>query len=127
MIKPERQKIFDMTSGHCHFCGDALVFEHYGKTKRPYLDGAWELDHVIQRGKGGRSNPENYLPACGKCNHLRWHRTGDDLRELILLGLVAKDEIKKGTKLGAEISRMRAKHDVQNARRRMRGDGRQSG
>jgi 5-methylcytosine-specific restriction endonuclease McrA len=118
MTESERQKVFDKTSGHCHFCGDVLIFEHYGKTTRPYLDGAWELDHVIQRGKGGRSSPENYLPACGKCNHLRWDRTGDGLRELIRLGLVAKHEIKKGTKLGTEISRVRAQRDAQNARRR---------
>jgi len=42
----------DRTEGHCHFCGDGLVFEKYGVNDINNLDGAWEADHVIQRGKG---------------------------------------------------------------------------
>jgi len=108
MTESERRKVFDKTSGHCHFCGDALD------------PSAWQLDHVIQRGKGGRSSSENYLPACGKCNHLRWHRTGAGLRELILLGLVAKDEIKKKTDLGEMIDEQLKKRLARNAGRRKR-------
>jgi 5-methylcytosine-specific restriction endonuclease McrA len=103
-MRPELLRaVYDKTHGHCHFCGDKVVLGHHGETKRGYLRGAWELDHVIQRRKGGASNPDNHLPACWKCNRLRWHRKGRDLRRLILLGLVAQDEIKAGTKLGREI------------------------
>lgn len=114
MTEPERQKVFDKTGGHCHFCGDRLELDDHASGS----DGAWELDHVVQRGKGGWSSPENYLPACGKCNHLRWHRTGDDLRELILLGLVAKDEIKKKTDLGKRIDEQLKKRLARNEQRR---------
>lgn len=63
--------VYDKTRGHCHFCGDRVVLGHHGRTKSGYVRGAWELDHVIQRKKGGASNPDNYLPACWKCNRLR--------------------------------------------------------
>ncbi|UCG42547.1 MAG: HNH endonuclease [candidate division WOR-3 bacterium] len=91
--------IFAKTKGHCHFCGDKLRPELYGRrggAKR----GAWVIDHVIQRKRGGKDDIENYLPICPKCNHLRWHRRGENLRELLVLGLVAKDEVKKGSGLG---------------------------
>ena len=33
------------------------------------------VDHVVPRLKGGPSWPENLLPACGRCNKQRGHRT----------------------------------------------------
>jgi 5-methylcytosine-specific restriction endonuclease McrA len=94
------------------------VFENYGRTTKPYVSGSWELDHVIQRKKGGASKAENYLPACGKCNHLRWHRGGEELRELIWLGLVAQGEIKKKTALGRALEEKSAARLAQNRKRR---------
>ena len=39
-------------------------------------------DHVVPRLKGGPRWPENLLPACGRCNRERGHRTpGDWLEE----------------------------------------------
>jgi hypothetical protein len=118
-----RRAVFEKTGGHCHFCGDQLEFSRYGKTCGDNLEGAWELDHVVQRRKGGASNTDSYLPARWNCNRLRWHRKGRDLRRLILLGLVANDEIKTGTGLGRAI---RAKFEQRTAknRRRQRAAGR---
>lgn len=96
--------VYDKTHGHCHFCGDKVVLGHHGKTKGHPLRGAWELDHVIQRKRGGASNSDNYLPACWRCNRLRWHRRGRDLRRLIQLGLVANDEVMARTELGRAIA-----------------------
>jgi hypothetical protein len=110
--------VYDRTHGHCHFCGDKVVLGHHGKTKRGYLRGAWELDHIIQAAKGGKSNPDNYLPACWKCNRLRWHRKGQDLRRLILLGLVARDEIRAGSGLGRELTAKLARRKAYNRLRR---------
>jgi len=45
------RRIFDKTTGHCHFCGDPIIFENRGWSDRPH--GHWEVDHVIQRHKGG--------------------------------------------------------------------------
>ena len=92
--------IYSKTKGHCHFCGDPVIFNRYGCKKIKDLEGAWEADHIIQKGKGGSKSAENCLPACVRCNRLRWHRKGDNLRELLLLGLVAKDMVNKKTKLG---------------------------
>ncbi len=78
------QAIFNRTTGHCHFCGDAISFERRGWAAD--LSGYWALDHVIQRHKGGRRGADNCLPACTRCNRLRWHRTGPALRELLELG-----------------------------------------
>ena len=111
--------MFDKTSGHCHFCGDKVVLENYGKKRKPYPNGAWELDHVIQRKKGGASTADNYLPACKQCNHLRWHRSGSDLRRLILLGLVANDEIKADTELGRAVHAKLKNREAKNKQRQL--------
>ena len=109
--------VYDKTNGHCHFCGDRVVLGHHGKTKGHPLRGAWEMDHITQAAKGGANDPGNYLPACWKCNRLRWHRKGRDLRRLIVLGLVANDEIKTGTELGRAIH---AKSQQRKAKNRLR-------
>ena len=110
--------VFSKTNGHCHFCGDPLVFEKYGIKDVNSLEGAWESDHIIQKGKGGSDDIKNYLPTCVRCNRLRWHRKGENLRELIFLGLVAKSEIKKKTKIGEKITELKNKRIAQNQNRR---------
>jgi hypothetical protein len=114
-------EIFAKTNGHCHFCGDRIVFEHRGWSERP--DGHWEVDHVTQRGKGGRDTPGNCLPACTMCNRLRWHRTGDGLRELLLMGVIAVGEMNKGSRLGEALDRLGEERLAQNALRRSRDTG----
>jgi 5-methylcytosine-specific restriction endonuclease McrA len=121
-----RRVVFDKTRGHCHFCGDKVVLGHHGKTTGYPQRGAWELDHVIQAAKGGKSNLDNYLPACWKCNRLRWHRKGRELRRLILLGLVVNDEIKKKTKLGSAIEAKLTQHKVATEGRRVKREARRT-
>jgi 5-methylcytosine-specific restriction endonuclease McrA len=111
-------KIFERTQGHCHFCGDSLTFDRYGTTRGSNIDGAWEADHVIQKGKGGRKDASNCLPACVRCNRLRWHRKGDELRDVIFIGLIAKDEIRKKSVLGQALDQLRKKRLSLNERRR---------
>jgi hypothetical protein len=108
--------IFDKTSGHCHFCGDPIAFENRGWAK--VLSGHWEVDHVIQRGKGGGRSAENCLPACTRCNRLRWHRTGAELRELLLLGVLAVQEIRRGTPTGRRLLALKAQRLAENVERR---------
>jgi 5-methylcytosine-specific restriction endonuclease McrA len=110
--------IFEKTEGHCHFCGDSLVLEKYGAKDINDLDGAWEADHIIQKGKGGSKDVNNCLPSCVRCNRLRWHRKGNDLRELIFLGLIAKDEIRKKSDVGKMISGLKKKRIESNRSRR---------
>jgi len=82
------------------------------------LTGYWEVDHVIQRDKGGDDSVDNYLPACTRCNRLRWHRTGEKIRELLLLGLIAQDEVNKGTIIGKSLIQLREKRLINNNKRR---------
>jgi hypothetical protein len=110
--------IYGRTNGHCHFCGDPIKFENRGWSEEP--DGHWEVDHVIQRGKGGTRGPDNCLPACTRCNGLRWHRTGDDLRDLLLYGLIAVRAIKARSPIGKELERLKEARLAANARRRQR-------
>ena len=109
-------EVFNRTKGHCHFCGDPLVFDSYGKPD--HLKGAWEIDHVIQKGKGGSKDAANCLAACVRCNRLRWHRTGQEVRDLLFYGLIAKDEIKKRTQIGKMINELKDKRLNANSCRR---------
>ena len=88
MRETQLRSIWEKTKGHCHFCGDRVVFEKRGGKKVEDLTGYWEADHIIQRAKGGSKSAENCLPACTKCNKLRWHRAGENLRELLVLGAI---------------------------------------
>lgn len=114
--KDQRKEIFDRTNGHCHFCGDPLIFESYGKLDQE--QGAWAIDHIIQRGRGGSKDVSNCLPACTTCNRYRWHRSGKEVRDLLLYGLVARDEVRKGTRIGEAIAKLKEKRLLVNQSRR---------
>jgi 5-methylcytosine-specific restriction endonuclease McrA len=117
MTLTQLRRIFDKTRGHCHFCGDLLLFHRRGWREKN-LPGFWEVDHVIQRRKGGASAAENYLPACTRCNRLRWHRKGEMMRRLLRLGLIAHAEIRRATKLGKELAHREAQQLSRNRLRR---------
>ena len=117
MTKAQLRAIWERTGGHCHFCGDPVDFRRRGY-RRERLDGSWEVDHVVQRAKGGAVKLENCLPACTRCNRLRWHRRGAALRELLELGMIAKQEVNRMTELGEKLIILRSRQDRQNAERR---------
>lgn len=110
--------IFDSTSGHCHFCGDPVVLEKYGCVDISAIEGAWEADHIVQQGKGGSKLAENCLPACVQCNRLRWHRKGSEIRDLLVYGLIAKNEIKRDSVIGKTLKQLVARRMAANIKRR---------
>ena len=117
MTKAQLRAVWEKTAGHCHFCGDPVDFQRRGY--RPErIDGSWEVDHVVQRAKGGAMKIENCLPACTRCNRLRWHRRGVALRHLLELGMIARREVDRMTELGKKLVILRSKQDRQNAKRR---------
>jgi len=118
MREQQLRLIWEKTHGHCHFCGDPVEFQKRGWTDGE-LVGYWEVDHIIQRGKGGAMSPENCLPACTRCNRLRWHRTGEAIRELLLLGLVASSEVRRHSDVGNDLERLRQDWLRRNERRRL--------
>jgi len=125
MNQAQLRAIFNKTAGHCHFCGDEIIFERRGWALD--LSGYWEIDHVIQRHKGGGRSPDNCLPACTRCNRLRWHRTGPALRELLELGILAGLEIRRGSPTGKHLQDFHAKQLAVNIRRRRQGRPVESG
>ena len=124
MTESRLRQIYDRTKGHCHFCGDPVAFDKRGWA--PDLDGYWEVDHLIQRHKGGSRAAENCLAACTRCNRLRWHRTGEGVRELLLLGLIARDEIARGSHEGRRLSELREARLSRNEFRRSKRAARRS-
>ena len=121
MTQEELRHIWQKTEGHCHFCGDPVVFETRGWVEGD-LAGYWEVDHVIQRQKGGSVEADNCLPACTRCNRLRWHRKGEGIRELLFLGLIARDEIRSGGAVGRSLVRLREQRIHRNEMRRKSRD-----
>ena len=79
------------------------------------VTGKWTMRKV--RGKsitsskkaGGGRDASNCLAACIKCNRLRCHRTGQEVRNLLMYGLIARDEIKKKTHIGKAIDELKEK------------------
>jgi len=117
MTKAQLRAVLKKTGGHCHFCGDPVDFRRRGY-RHERLDGSWELDHVVQRAKGGTVQIENCLPACTRCNRLRWHRRGSALRRLLELGMIARREVDRMTMLGKQLVILSSKQERQNAKRR---------
>ena len=107
--------IFQKSRGCCHFCGDPLIFEKYdvGNEK-----GSWNIDHVIQKSKGGLKGIDNCLPACVPCNRLRWNYTGEELREALFLGIIAIKEIGRKSEVGRKLIELKTKRLSENLKRR---------
>lgn len=116
MDKKELIKIWAKTNGHCHFCGEKLTFENYGKNK--FIEDNWNIDHVFPRATGGDNAATNYLPICEGCNRLKWHRTGKQIQELVRFGLVSLREKRKGTQIGKKISELYSLQQKANEARR---------
>ena len=55
----------DREHRHCYLCGSQLDFTEQDKHRK------FTLDHIWPQRFGGDSIPDNFLPACGKCNHQR--------------------------------------------------------
>lgn len=117
MTEKHFREIWKKTNGHCHFCGDPISLRKRGY-RRQRADGCWEVDHVTQRAKGGAPSIENCLPACTSCNRLRWHRKGAELREMLLLGMIAKREMDRFTETGNRLIALHHQQSRQNKRRR---------
>ena len=116
MTEAQCLEIWKKTNGHCHFCGDPISLRKRGY-RRQRADGSWEVDHVVQRDKLGLSSIDNYLPACTSCNRLRWHRKGPQLRELLVLGIIAKREMERFSETGKRLIELRHRQLKTNQRR----------
>ncbi len=103
--KETLKKIYNRTLGVCHFCGDELIFDNYGK-KDVKLAGNWEIDHVKQIAKGGSNSINNKLAICYQCNRTRWDYAGRHLRYLINLGRIGAEERRKKSRIGLQLHKL---------------------
>lgn len=94
LTQDQLEEIHKKTAGHCHWCGDELVSVEEGYGRGKHGPGAWEVDHVSQRKKGGPDSVANYLPICKSCNRSRCHRTRGELADLIHWGEIAQTEVR---------------------------------
>ena len=68
-IKPRlRMEIFQRDGGKCRLCGDKTRL--FGRFKGdPFVA---DIDHVIPRSRGGRSQEENLQLLCRTCNRRKY-------------------------------------------------------
>jgi hypothetical protein len=116
LTESQLQQIYDKTGGRCHFCGDRITFKNRGWKRSPR--GHWEVDHIRQRHKGGLKGIGNCLPACTRCNRLRWARKGPELQDLLVLGIVAAQMIRTKTSTAESLKDAMSSRLVGNAVRR---------
>ena len=101
----ERALIKSKTDGRCHICG-GLVGD------------SWQADHVLAHSAGGDHSPDNYLAAHPVCNNYRWDYLPEEFELILKLGVLARTEIEKGTKVGKEVSKKFLQKEKQKIRRR---------
>lgn len=90
LTKAERVKVFAFTDGKCHVCGGDI-------------DGEWQADHIRAHSTGGTHALDNYLPAHGGCNNYRWDYLPEEIRLILKLGVWAKTQVVRGTRVGQKI------------------------
>lgn len=105
LSRVDRAAVYAKTAGLCHICGGPA-------------GERWHADHVVPHARGGAHRVDNYLPACGPCNRLRWHRTPDDIRRILQLGIYAARHMSAGTKLGRKLTEYVARQRAANRKRR---------
>lgn len=101
----DRKIIRQKTGGLCHICGGEL-------------GPKWAADHITPVAKGGGNEIDNFLPACGTCNRLKWHRKPEMIRFIMQLGIYAKKEIERDSRLGRDIAKLFDQREAINRSRR---------
>ena len=105
LSKSERQQVLSKTAGLCHICG--------GK-----VGERWHADHVLAHSGGGGHTADNYLPAHPTCNNYRWDYLPEEFELILKLGVWARTEIEKETKIGQICADKFLKHELKRIARR---------
>lgn len=69
-----RRAVLSRDGCACRYCG------RLGNSLGDPDGSPWHLDHDVPASRGGRSNLENLLVACAKCNLAKYALTGDEFR-----------------------------------------------
>jgi 5-methylcytosine-specific restriction endonuclease McrA len=105
----ERREVLAKTSGSWHICGGRI------------LEQRWQADHVIPHSAGGAHEVDNYLPAHSSCNNYRWDYLPEEFQLIMRLGVWARTQIERGTRVGNEVAAAFSGHDVRRLKRRKGG------
>lgn len=60
----KRLAVFEKSYGECGHCEKALAFDNRSREGR----GAWEVEHLRPRARGGTDHLNNLVAACWTCN-----------------------------------------------------------
>ena len=101
----ERKVILKKTANRCHVCG--------GKVR-----SKWEADHVLAHSGGGVHDADNYLAAHALCNNYRGDYTAEEFQWVIKIGVWARREIERESRIGSEIGRCFFTHEIRRQKRR---------
>lgn len=106
LSQDDRNLILAKTDGRCHICGISLIKEKF------------EADHVKSHSKDGQATFENFLPACKTCNNYRWDYLPIEIKWILKIGVWARTEIEKSSKIGFEIAQKFTSHEELRENRR---------
>jgi hypothetical protein len=88
----QRRVILAKTAGRCYSCGEALA-----------EDDDWWVEHIVPWAGGGTDAPENLLPSCKPCNHLRLHHPPARFRLMLAVGDALIREMEQGSAIGKQV------------------------
>jgi hypothetical protein len=66
----------------------------------------------------GEHTPDNYLAAHPICNNYRWDYLPEAFELILRIGVLARTEVGKGTKVGKEVAKKFLQKEKQRIRRR---------
>ena len=101
----EREAVLQKTGGKCHICGGEIA-------------GPWDADHIMAHSTGGQHATDNYLPAHESCNNYRWDYLPEEFELILKLGVWARTQVEKGTRLGRDVEESFAAYEAARASRR---------
>lgn len=104
LTKAQKERILAKTDSRCHLCGGRI-------------DGKWQADHVLAYSGGGQHWEDNYLPAHKFCNNYRWHYTAEEFQQILKLGVWARTQIQRLTRVGRYVAEEFLKHEKRRAAR----------
>ncbi len=105
LSKSERHQVQMKTDKKCHICGGKIV-------------GTWDADHVLSQSGGGEHAVSNYLPAHKICNNYRWDYLPEEFQEILRLGVFARTQIEKETRVGRTLAEGFLKSEKRRVSRR---------
>lgn len=67
----EREKVYNMFSGHCAYCGKKIAYREM------------QVDHIHPLNKNGEDSLANMFPSCASCNNYKGALTLEQFRDRI--------------------------------------------